>query len=219
LKPIADEGQKIKLHNFIVYSYNNATIELAPRYNTWGSGEKEDQSGIKGDISYNITYYPNAIFQVGRNEYFGYGAHAEGGETYTEGTYSHAEGYKTETKNYAEHAQGFRNVSHKASNEYGNKGNTLFSVGAGGNIVEVYKGEPEFIGYFKGTNDWQDQVNWQYYSGSDTTTSLKYCLITERREMPTPDIADIENLVGSQLFSDDEKKHYLGTVIAAARYD
>jgi len=248
LKPIADEGERIKLHNFIEYStdYSNVTIELAPRYDVWGPGEKEDQSGIKGDISYNISDYPNAIFQVKRNEYFGFGAHTEGGETYTEGTYahaegehtralkqsahaegyyadasgeySHAEGVKTETKNYAEHAQGFRNVSHKASYEYGNKGNTLFSVGAGGNI-EVYKGEPEFIGYFKGTEDWSDQVNWQYYSGSDKTALLNYCLITERHEMPTPDIADIENLVGSQLFSDDEKKQYLGTVIAAARYD
>ena len=146
------------------------------------------------------------------------GSHAEGFETLVEGEYSHAEGVKTETKNYAEHAQGFRNVSHKASDEYGNKGNTLFSVGAGGNI-EVYKGEPEFIGYFKRISDLADQVNWQYYSGSDKTAQLKYCLIAERHEMPTPDIADIENLVGSQLFSDDEKKQYLGTVIAAARYD
>jgi len=181
--------------------------------NEWSEGSHTE--GYETQVKSNYAHAEGVKTYINNHSE---GSHAEGFETLVEGEYSHAEGYKTETKNYAEHAQGFRNVSHKASNEYGNKGNTLFSVGAGGNI-EVYKGEPEFIGYFKGTEDWGNQVNWQYYSGSDKTVPLEYCLITERHEMPTPDIADIENLVGSQLFSDDEKKQYLGTVIAAARYD
>jgi len=99
----------IKLHNFIEYSTddNNFTIELAPRYDVWGLGEKENQSGIKGDISYNISDYPNAIFQVNRNEYFGFGAHAEGGETLTEGTFAHSEGEHTVAKERGAHSEGF----------------------------------------------------------------------------------------------------------------
>lgn len=44
---------------------------------------------------------------------------------------SHAEGIKNTTQNRAEHASGQYNKSNKASNTFGDAGNTLFSVGCG----------------------------------------------------------------------------------------
>ena len=45
--------------------------------------------------------------------------------------YSHAEGQYTKTSNQSEHASGQYNASSRASNTFGNSGNTLFSVGNG----------------------------------------------------------------------------------------
>lgn len=47
------------------------------------------------------------------------------------GDYSFAEGQHTIANNRSEHAMGEYNDSHKASNEFGNDGNTLFSIGNG----------------------------------------------------------------------------------------
>ncbi len=58
-------------------------------------------------------------------------SHAEGSYTKANGSYSHAEGGSTITNNQSEHASGRYNVSSKASNTFGNSGNTLFSVGNG----------------------------------------------------------------------------------------
>ena len=58
-------------------------------------------------------------------------SHAEGENTYTYGTASHAEGTYAIANNESEHASGRFNVSSKASNTFGDSGNTLFSVGNG----------------------------------------------------------------------------------------
>lgn len=54
-----------------------------------------------------------------------------GDSQYAKGDYSFAEGQNTIAKNRSEHAMGEYNDSHKASNEFGNEGNTLFSIGNG----------------------------------------------------------------------------------------
>ena len=58
-------------------------------------------------------------------------SHAEGDHTEAKGTASHAEGIYTIANNTSEHASGQYNVSSKASNTFGDSGNTLFSVGNG----------------------------------------------------------------------------------------
>jgi len=60
-------------------------------------------------------------------------SHAEGqyntinGDSYS----SHVEGHRNKVKNLYEHASGQNNISSKVSTEFGNSGNTLFSVGNG----------------------------------------------------------------------------------------
>ena len=61
----------------------------------------------------------------------GYSSHAEGNMTSATTNYSHAEGNYTITLNDSEHASGQYNVSNSASTDFGDSGNTLFSVGNG----------------------------------------------------------------------------------------
>ena len=58
-------------------------------------------------------------------------AHSEGVCTLASGLASHTEGVNTNAKNQSEHASGQYNISSSASTEFGNSGNTLFSVGNG----------------------------------------------------------------------------------------
>lgn len=60
-----------------------------------------------------------------------YGAHAEGESTVASGNSAHSEGWGTTAQNWAEHSEGKYNTSHKASDTYGNAGNTTHSVGIG----------------------------------------------------------------------------------------
>ncbi len=82
----------------------------AEGYQTTASGENSHAEGS----------YANAI-----GDY----SHAEGGHTQATKMYSHAEGCLTIAQNLAEHAEGVANVSHKASNNNGDAGNTQHSVG------------------------------------------------------------------------------------------
>lgn len=59
----------------------------------------------------------------------GNAAHAEGIYTKANGYSSHAEGYFTIAQNQYEHACGALNISSKASETFGDSGNTLFSIG------------------------------------------------------------------------------------------
>ena len=58
-------------------------------------------------------------------------SHGEGVSTYAYGLASHSEGVGTIANNQSEHASGQYNVSNRATNTFGDSGNTLFSVGNG----------------------------------------------------------------------------------------
>ena len=87
-------------------------------------------------------------------------AHAEGNATIAVGPSSHSEGIKTIAKNKGEHAEGFNNKSNKASDTFGNAGNTIHSIGIGGtgnsaNAIEVMQNGDVYIkglGGYDGTN-------------------------------------------------------------------
>ena len=64
------------------------------------------------------------------NAQFDY-SHAEGFFTTASGEGSHTEGQQTRALNRAEHASGYYNVSNKESDNFGDSGNTLFSIGNG----------------------------------------------------------------------------------------
>ena len=87
-------------------------------------------------------------------------SHAEGFQTSAGGLQSHAEGIQTQTQNTGEHAEGAHNVSNKASDTYGNAGNTIHSVGIGvagarKNAHEIMQNGDHYIygiGGYDGTN-------------------------------------------------------------------
>ena len=90
-------------------------------------------------------------------------SHAEGSSVIASGQRSHAEGSWTETKNRAEHAEGQFNKSNKASDTFGDPGNTLHSIGMSipdashqrMNAVEVMQDGKAFllgVGGYDGTN-------------------------------------------------------------------
>ena len=108
------------------------------------------------------------------------GAHSEGTYSDASGVASHAEGYGskdyhniasgdgshtegvcTRSQNKGEHAEGCSNVSHKASNTYGDAGNTQHSIGIGThynstkNALEVMQNGDYYllgVGGYQGTN-------------------------------------------------------------------
>lgn len=88
------------------------------------------------------------------------GAHAEGDTTIAGASGSHAEGKYTHAINTAEHAEGQYNVSNKATTTFGNKGNTIHSVGIGDssarkNAFEIMQNGDIYvlgIGSYNGTN-------------------------------------------------------------------
>ena len=94
-------------------------------------GNKTVASGVG---SHAEGYYTNAIGRYSHSEGYqttasGENSHAEGSYATAIGDYSHAEGCLTIAQNLAEHAEGVANVSHKASNNNGDAGNTQHSVG------------------------------------------------------------------------------------------
>lgn len=86
---------------------------------------KENMSGNVASGSYSHSEGFNT-FARGN-----FGSHAEGQGTTAKGNASHSEGGNTNAYNDFEHASGLFNVSNSASTEFGNSGNTLFSVGNG----------------------------------------------------------------------------------------
>lgn len=73
----------------------------------------------------------NSIAEGYQTQANGNQSHAEGNSTQANGYASHAEGYHTTANNQSEHASGQYNVSSSATTEFGDSGNTLFSVGNG----------------------------------------------------------------------------------------
>ena len=109
-------------------------------------------------------------------------SHAEGEDTIAEGNYSHAEGRATETKNNSEHSEGQFNKSNRATDTYGNSGNTQHSVGIGTssadtkNAIEIMQNGDAYlygVGGYDGTNP-------------GTATRLQ--------DVVTPELASIEEI-------------------------
>ena len=93
-----------------------------------GTGTNSVAEGSNTIASGNYSYAEGEY-----TEAYGRDSHAEGGGTQANGLGSHAEGIYTKANNRAEHASGQYNVSNKASDTFGDSGNTLFSVGNGEN--------------------------------------------------------------------------------------
>lgn len=96
-----------------------------------------------------------------RTTTYGNASHAEGYNSYTVGAVSHAEGEFTQATNRAEHAEGRYNKSNKASNDFGDAGNTIHSVGIGTatnnrkNAFEIMQNGNAYligVGNYDGTN-------------------------------------------------------------------
>ena len=99
----------------------------AEGYNTIASGDYSHTEGLD-----TMAVGDNGSHAEGRStSATSYQAHAEGVSTLASGDYSHAEGNNTIANNNSEHASGRYNISSTASTEFGDSGNTLFSVGNG----------------------------------------------------------------------------------------
>ena len=118
----------------------------AEGYQTQASG---DYSHAEGESTIASGYYSHSEGSITKAT-GDFGTHAEGYQTEARGICSHAEGYggknknnvaigpgshvegcMTITNNKAEHAEGNVNVSHKNSDNDGDAGNTLSSIGCG----------------------------------------------------------------------------------------
>lgn len=117
------------------------SLETKIENNPWERGEGAGSAQIKGA-------YADGIFSVAEGDgstasgYIshaegwgsfatGYVSHAEGRDTKANGSYSHTGGFATEANNTAEVAFGTYNNSVKTSSEFGDKANTLFTIGNG----------------------------------------------------------------------------------------
>ena len=119
--------------NALGYVYDTTKSSFATGLNTTASGNYSHAEG------YGSTKYHNIASGDG----------------------SHAEGVCTRSQNKSEHAEGSANVSHKASNTYGDAGNTQHSIGIGThynstkNAVEVMQNGDYYligVGGYQGTN-------------------------------------------------------------------
>ena len=119
--------------NALGYVYDTTKSSFATGLNTTASGNYSHAEG------YGSTKYHNIASGDG----------------------SHAEGVCTRSQNKSEHAEGSSNVSHKASNTYGDAGNTQHSIGIGThynstkNAVEVMQNGDYYligVGGYQGTN-------------------------------------------------------------------
>lgn len=118
------------------YTYKfSAAIGLASHVEGTGNIAPKASATLEGlDTGATASFVNGANHAEGAGNFAGAAAsHAEGirneigGNAYA----SHAEGIKNTTQNRAEHASGQYNKSNKASDTFGDAGNTLFSVGCG----------------------------------------------------------------------------------------
>ena len=99
------------------YSHAEGVSTRASGYKSHAEGPS---TGAGGNCSHAEGYSTSAASDF---------SHAEGLTTTASGYCSHAEGKNTTAQNNSEHAEGYSNVSHKASDTYGDAGNTQHSVG------------------------------------------------------------------------------------------
>lgn len=118
------------------YTYKfSAAIGLASHVEGMGNIAPEAYATLEGlDTGATASFVNGANHAEGAGNLAGAAAsHAEGirNEIGNNAYASHAEGIKNTTQNRAEHASGQYNKSNKASDTFGDAGNTLFSVGCG----------------------------------------------------------------------------------------
>lgn len=118
------------------YTYKfSAAIGNASHVEGTGNIAPEAYATLEGlDAGATASFVNGANHAEGAGNFAGAAAsHAEGirNEIGHNAYASHAEGIKNTTQNRAEHASGQYNKSNKASDTFGDAGNTLFSVGCG----------------------------------------------------------------------------------------
>lgn len=118
------------------YTYKfSAAIGLASHVEGMGNIAPKASVTLEGlDTGATASFVNGANHAEGAGNFAGAAAsHAEGirNEIGHNAYASHAEGIKNTTQNRAEHASGQYNKSNKASDTFGDAGNTLFSVGCG----------------------------------------------------------------------------------------
>ena len=128
--PLGKKEGETKIH----YKFSAA---IAPFSHIEGMGNITEQCGAKFS---GLDTGVETVFINGSNHAEGVGNYNGGAASHVEGIRneinkdayaSHAEGIKNTTKNRAEHASGQYNKSNKATDTFGDAGNTLFSVGCG----------------------------------------------------------------------------------------
>ena len=105
---------------------SNANRTIATGYKTKAQQSNAFAQGYQTDAG-----QENSHAEGYQTKAYGLNSHSEGRGTSAMTTGSHAEGFNTRANNNYEHSQGWYNVSSKASNTFGDSGNTLFSVGNG----------------------------------------------------------------------------------------
>lgn len=120
------------LNDSLLWEASTGEHSIVSKENAAAGGEAKAPYSIAE--GYNTKTGINAA-----ENYGGDYAHAEGFETDAFGPASHAEGYQTKTNNIGELATGRNNKSNWATKEFGNAGNTEFSVGIGpaNNVAEA----------------------------------------------------------------------------------
>lgn len=118
------------------YTYKfSAAIGLASHVEGMGNIAPKTSAHLEGlDTGATASFVNGANHAEGAGNFAGAAAsHAEGirNEIGHNAYASHAEGIKNTTQNRAEHASGQYNKSNKATDTFGDAGNTLFSVGCG----------------------------------------------------------------------------------------
>lgn len=128
--PLGKKEGETKIH----YKFSAA---IAPFSHIEGMGNITEQCNAKFS---GLDTGVETVFIKGSNHAEGVGNYNGGAASHVEGIRneigdnayaSHAEGIKNTTQNRAEHASGQYNKSNKASDTFGDAGNTLFSVGCG----------------------------------------------------------------------------------------
>lgn len=104
----------------------NGNNSHAEGYNTIARGVSSHAEGYQTHAE-----GENSHSEGRSTEATGHYSHAEGYFTIASSNSSHTEGKNTKANNQSEHASGQYNISSSASTEFGNSGNTLFSVGNG----------------------------------------------------------------------------------------
>lgn len=128
--PLGKKEGETKIH----YKFSAA---IAPFSHIEGMGNITEECGATFS---GLDTGVETVFINGSNHAEGVGNYNGGAASHVEGIRneinkdayaSHAEGIKNTTQNRAEHASGQYNKSSKATDTFGNAGNTLFSVGCG----------------------------------------------------------------------------------------